>query len=137
MSEEQTSPESSEEPVIVQRRSPIRRAGCIAAVILWFVILLVPCFLIVFAVQQQFTISTGSAPGQQIRVWLISEADQRGIGASSASVHQTAPDAICVETTVHFLLWTGHSDPLSYCDCYQRADADSPWTQTDSGDCSG
>jgi hypothetical protein len=98
--------------------------------LIWFVLLLLPCFLIVLAVQQEIVISTGGAPGQQTRLWLISEADQRGLGISTTSTRQTTPNAICVETNVHFYLWAGKSDPSSYCDCYQRESADSPWSQT-------
>ena len=124
-------------PEAPPRRSPIRRAGCIVALVIWFVILLLPCFLIVLAVQQEIVITTGSAPGQELRLWLISEADERGLGLSSASVYQSSANALCVETNVHFLLWTGHSDPVLYCDCYQRASASAEWAQTDStaGEC--
>ena len=131
-------PITSAEPTAVpRRRSPIRRAGCIIAVLVWFLILLLPCFLIVLAVQQEIVISTGSAPGQQTRLWLISEADQRGLALSTASSRESNPNAVCVETNVHFYLWTGKSDPLSYCDCYQRDKADSPWSQvsTEAGAC--
>ena len=104
--------------------------GCTIAVLIWFLILLIPCFLINLAVQQEITISTGDAPGQMTRLWLISEADQRGLGLSTASVHQTDPNDLCVQTNVRFILWMGHSDPTLYCDCYQRASADVSWSMT-------
>ncbi len=130
----------TEEPVPeVRRRSPLRRAGCIIALVIWFAILLLPCLMITLAVQQEIVITTGGAPGQQIRVWLISEADQRGLAISTASAQQSSPDAVCVQTNVRFLLWAGKADPLSYCNCYQRADASAPWSETVSneGECSG
>ena len=122
-----------------RRRSPLRRAGCIILVLFWFLVLLLPCFLIVLAVQQEIVISTGSAPGQQTRLWLISEAEERGLAVSTTSTRQTNDNAVCVETDVHFYLWTGKSDPTSYCDCYQRENASSPWSQasTASGACTG
>lgn len=137
MSEGQTLTEETR--IAVPRRSPLRRLGCIAALVLWFAILLLPCFLVVLAVQQEIVISTGGAPGQQLRLWLISEADERGLAVSTASVRQSDPDALCVQTNVSFLLWAGNSDPLSYCDCYERPDASAPWSQTttNSGECSG
>ena len=132
MTEEMTPPPAP-------RRRPLRRAGCIMALVIWFVVLLLPCFLIVLAVQQEIVITTGSAPGQQTRLWLISEADQRGLALSTASVHQSDPNALCVQTNVRFLLWTGHSDPSVYCDCYQRAGENIPWssTKTTTGECTG
>ncbi|MFN8565855.1 MAG: hypothetical protein U0703_30415, partial [Anaerolineae bacterium] len=54
------------------RRSPLRRAGCIVALVIWFGILLLPCFLVVLAVQQEISIPTGGAPDQRLRLWLIS-----------------------------------------------------------------
>ena len=137
-------PESSEPaapvPVsIPRRRNPLRRTGCIIALIVWFLILLLPCFLIVLAVQQEIVISTGSAPGQQTRLWLISEADERGLALSTTSTRQNNENAVCVETDVHFMLWAGKADPTSYCDCYQRANASVPWSSvsTVSGACTG
>lgn len=127
--------ETTEKP----RRSPLRRAGCIAALVIWFAILLLPCFLIVLATQQEIVISTGGAPGQQLRLWLISEADERGLALSTASVQQSDANNICVETNVRFLLWAGNSDPLSYCECYQRASDAESWslTSSDGAACSG
>jgi hypothetical protein len=121
------------------RRRPIRRIGCTIALVIWFTILLLPCFLIVFAVQQQIVISQGGAPGQELRIWLISEAEQRGFGVSSTSVRQTNANALCVQTDVRFLLWAGSADPVNYCDCYERTNAESEWslTNTSTGVCSG
>ncbi len=122
-----------------RRRNPLRRVGCIIALVVWFLILLLPCFLIVLAVQQEIVISTGGAPGQQTRLWLISEADERGLGVSTTSTRQSNENAICVETDVHFYLWAGKSDPSSYCDCYQRENASTPWSRagTTPGACTG
>ena len=119
-------------PVPPKPRSRVRRAGCIIAAILWFFILLLPCFLIVLAVNQEIAITTGSAPGQQLRLWLISEAEQRGLAVSNASVHQSAENAICVKTTVNYYLWAGSEEPSVYCDCYERATADASWSYTTS-----
>ena len=121
------------------RRSPLRRAGCIAALVIWFLILLLPCFLIVLATQQEISVSTGGAPGQQLRLWLISEVDERGLALSTASVQQNETDAVCVETNVRYLLWAGSAEPVSYCECYQRGSESEAWalTSTGSAGCSG
>jgi hypothetical protein len=130
---------TTELPLVLRRRSPLRRAGCIVALVIWFALLLLPCFLIVLAVQQEIIITTGSVPGQQTRLWLISEAEERGLAISTASIRQSDENAVCVETDVHFMLWAGKADPTSYCDCYQRANASVPWSQasTASGACTG
>lgn len=131
--------EGTSEAVPVRRRSPLRRAGCVVALIFWFAILLLPCFLIVLAVQQEIVISTGGVPGQQLRLWLISEPDERGLGYSTASVRQSEATAVCVQTDVRFLLWAGSAQPVSYCECYERADESAEWSFVSSGEgiCSG
>lgn len=119
-------------------RSPIRRAGCILALIIWFAILLLPCFLIVLATQEEITITTGDVPGQQTRLWLISEAEERGIALSTGSVFPTSDTAVCIQTDVNYFLWTGSEQPSTYCECYERASADASWSYLDStqGACS-
>ncbi len=121
------------------RRSPLRRAGCIIALVIWFAILLLPCFFIVLAVQQEIVIPTGGAPGQQSRVWLISEADARGIGISTASALQPDETSLCVQTDVLFLLWAGSQEPSSYCECYARETSGDAWAFTEAvaGVCAG
>ncbi len=121
------------------RRRLIRRIGCGVLLVIWFCVLLLPCGLIVLAVQQQIVIPTGNAPGQQTRIWLISEPTERGFGISTASAISTDDNTLCVRTDVRFLLWAGQADPLSYCECYARANAGDAWSLTGSsqGACSG
>lgn len=135
----ETQPPDVQPPELPRRRSPLRRLGCGLMLVIWFAILLLPCALVVIAVRQEIVISQGDAPGQQTRFWLISEADQRGFGLSTASVMQISENALCVQTNVHFYLWTGSADPLTYCECYERVNADAPWslTSTSDGVCSG
>src|SRR5690606_35269280 len=118
--------------------SLLRRIGCGLLLVIWFAILMLPCFLFVLATQGEIAVSQGNVPGQQLRLWLISEPDQRGFAFSSAAVHATDENAVCVETSVRFLLWTGRAEPVSYCECYDRTDAESAWTYTSGGaQCSG
>jgi hypothetical protein len=107
-------------------------------VIVWFLILLLPCFLVVLAVQQEISINTGGMPGQQIRLWLISEAEQRGLALSTGTVRQSADNAACVQTDVNYYLWTGSEVPSVYCECYERESAEASWSYVTStaGACS-
>lgn len=109
-------------------RSRLRRAGCPVLVILWFLLLLAPCLCIVLATQGEIVIPQGSAPGQAIRIWLIMEADQRGLGLSSTSVQQVDENALCVESDIRFLLWSGSAESSSSCECYERASAEQQWS---------
>ncbi|MBK8028134.1 MAG: hypothetical protein IPK17_01225 [Chloroflexi bacterium] len=117
-------------PPTVRRRSPLRRLGCTIALIIWFTLLLAPCFLIVMATQGELTISQGNLPGQQIRLWLIMEADERGLGVSSTSTQQLDLNTIGLQTNINFLLWSGQADALIYCETFTRVSASDPWTPT-------
>jgi hypothetical protein len=110
------------------RRSPRCRAGCTILTILWFLLLLTPCVGIVLATQGDIVIPQGSVPGHEIRIWLISEADQRGLGLSSATIDQTNSNALCVETSARFILWTGNAAPLTSCVCYTRDSEEQAWS---------
>ena len=119
-------------PAPPRKRSPLRRLGCGVALVFWFLVLLTPLFLFTMAQQGEIVITTGSAPDQQIRLWLIMEIDQRGFGISTASVQQSEPNALCVQTNVNYLLWAGRERPSVHCSCYQRADESAAWSYTDS-----
>lgn len=112
----------------MRQRSPLRRAGCTVLVVLWFLLLLTPCFCITLATQGEIIIPQGSAPGQVIRIWLIMEADERGVGVSSTSVQQANENALCVETDTRFILWSGSAEPSASCECYEREDPDQQWS---------
>lgn len=106
---------------------PLRRLGCILITAIWFVILLIPLVFIVLAAQGEIRITTGDVPDQHIRLWLIGEPRQRGIGISSAGVHSRDDTNVCLQTSVNYLLWAGASEPSSYCECYQRGAPDEAW----------
>jgi hypothetical protein len=130
--------EPDEMVIMPPPRSRVRRLGCYGALALWFLLLLTPCLCIVLATQEQITVDLGSAPEQTLRIWLVNEAAKRGIGISRPSVYgDTHGNAICVQTDVNFLLWTGQEAPSSYCSCYTRPDSQRAWaeSQTLSGQC--
>lgn len=111
-----------------QPRSRRRRLLLSVALVIWFTLLLLPCVLFTLAINQEIVISTGDLPGQQLRVWLVMEPMQRGLGYSFASVAQRSENSACLTTNNGFLLWQGRGEPASYCECYERASAAEPWT---------
>ena len=121
--------------VTPQRRHPLKRPGCIIGLIIWFLILLTPCFMIALAAQGEIAIQTGGAPEQRIRLWLIQEADQSGIGISTPMT-VTRDQGICVETNVSFVLWRGQADATRYCECYVQVNDNWQTTSTAQGSCS-
>jgi hypothetical protein len=117
-------------------RHPLRKPGCVIALVLWFVLLLTPCIMIVLAMQGEISIAIGSAPEQRLRVWLIQEAGQSGIGFSNADIRQASENALCVQTNVNFLLWRGRAEPAQYCECYAQAESGWQATRVEQGACS-
>lgn len=111
-------PESTPPASTAKRRRPLRRFGCFLVLVLWCIILLSPCFLVVLATQQEILIQTGELPGQSLRIWLVNEPRQRGIGISRPSIYAEAENIICLQVDVNFLLWMGSEKPNTYCDCF-------------------
>lgn len=109
------------------RGSRLRRWGCIAAVIVWFVILLTPCFCLTLASQGEISVRLGDIPGQSLRIWLLSESHERGIGISRPSiVASSTAGQMCLQTDVSFVLWAGSQDATTYCECFAQS-ANSTW----------
>ncbi|NWF68753.1 MAG: hypothetical protein HXY40_06695 [Chloroflexi bacterium] len=106
--------------------SPLRRLGCVLLLILWFAFILLPCALVMLAQQQEIVISQGDLPGEQIRIWLIMEIEQRGLGIASTARH-AIDGAQCVQTDVRFALWQGEGEAVSYCECYTRGADEETW----------
>jgi hypothetical protein len=127
---EPASEQQEERPDIRKPRGPLARLGCAIALVVWAVLILSPCILIALAVQGEINIPTGEAPDQRLRIWLIMEATQRGIGVSSASISESESGQTCVQTETNFLLWQGQSESISYCECYLHEDGSKDWTPT-------
>jgi hypothetical protein len=121
---------------IPDQRHPLRRPGCVLGLFLWFIVLLLPCFLIMLAARGELSITTGSAPEQRLRVWLIQEVAQSGIGISTAGIVML-DDKVCVQTKVNFILWQGQAEPTQYCECYVQTGADFQLADTYTGSCRG
>lgn len=132
MSDVQSDPApEQEEPVIVRKkRGPFARLGCALGLVIWAVLILSPCILVALAARGEISITTGDAPEQRLRIWLIMEAAERGVGISTASIHEQANGQTCVQTDASFLLWQGKADPVSYCECYQHETGSEDWIPT-------
>ncbi len=109
----------------------MRRLGCGVALVLWFGVLLLPCFCFVLAAQGEITVSLSDVPGNTFRIWLVNEANERGIGISKPILRTTGDaNSVCVQTDVSFILWQGEGTPNHYCDCYTRPHEGTDWTST-------
>lgn len=126
-------------PPAPRRRHPLRRIGCTIVLVLWFLLLLTPCLLFYMASQGEISVRLGNLPDQSLRIWLVTEPQQRGIGVSSPAVARAADgNTACLQMTVHYWLWYGEAEEaVQYCECFSRADRDADWTMTEmeSGTC--
>lgn len=120
----------------IKRRPWYRRVGCLIGLFIWLTVMLIPCFFITLAFQQEIVITQGDAPNQVLRIWLINEARSRGLGVSNTTVYPDLQDeGLCVQTDVRFILWVGNSSPTSYCECFTPADGNLTLSSVQPGQC--
>src|ERR1041385_5904869 len=99
---------SPADPIPPKPRSLLRRLGCGITLVIWFTLILSPCLCIVLATQGEITLQLSDVPGNSLRVWLVNEAHERGVGISRPTIHASSDDnAVCVQTEVSFIFWEG------------------------------
>lgn len=146
MSEQQLTVSSADEtaqtasepiPTRRRRRGPLGRLGCGLGLVIWALLIFTPTIAIAIAFRGEVSITTGPAPEQRFRVWLIMEPRQRGLGISNGTSYHGSDGLICVQTNTSFVLWDGAGEPSSYCDCYLHDAAANTWSlaSTQTGDC--
>ncbi|MCY3778845.1 MAG: hypothetical protein OXG78_00925 [Chloroflexi bacterium] len=133
---EQAQPETGESATAVTRtrRGLLRRFGCGLILALWFLLLLTPCALFYLAANGEIRLFHADIPRPysqpRLLISLINDVENRGLQiVRSIPVRESDDTAVCVETVVNYLLWAsseGNQD-VTYCDCYERADATSSW----------
>ena len=123
------------EATVAKKRSPVRRAGCGLILAIWFTLLMTPCALFYLAANGEIRIEHADIPEPhahpRLLVLLINDVENRGLQIMrSFAAIEASEGEICVQTDVKYLLWQtreGNQD-VSYCDCYERTTAESPWT---------
>ena len=101
---------------------PIRRLGCGVLLMLWFVILLLPCLMIVLATQGEIILAHSGIPEDDFRIRLIQTTTERGLAVSNSRRIDTSEGAVCTVIDVRFFLWQGKANPAHYCSCYTGSD---------------
>lgn len=128
-------PEQEQASTVPGKTSGLRRVGCGLAVILWFMLLLMPCVLFYLAANGEIRIWHDAVPDPhahpRLLLSLLSEKEDRGLRIEASSVFNPDADDLstCVQTDVRFLLWEsqGGNQDVTYCECYQRSNADAVW----------
>lgn len=95
----------------------VRQWGCIAAVVVWLGLMICPIFVCVLIRNGQ--IEWGNDPQNQMRLFLVQERGQEGVG-----FQWTRPandDASCIYTTVRYpIMFEGEAENSSSCQCIQE-----------------
>ena len=117
-------PDTAQTAVPIKPRSRLRRIGCGIGLVIWVILLLLPCLAIALISQGEIAIQLGDVPGQSFRVWLIQDATERRLGIARPSIHTNDIANICLQTDTSFLLWMGKGESTSYCECFAH-DGDS------------
>jgi hypothetical protein len=100
---------------------PLRYLVYVLLFLLWLTVMLTPCFAITLASQGELEWKRGE--GNLDRIWLIQEAEQRGLGYYSERVEsdeRAGGGPMCVRSNAVFFLWEGATDDLNaeFCACY-------------------
>ncbi len=110
------------------REVRMRRALFWGGIVLWVVILMIPFLFVVLALRGEVSFGlAGDFPDNELRIWMVMEPRERGIGYSSPVVIAEDDTTLQVETRVRYLLWEGDNEALAYCYTYTRDSADDSW----------
>lgn len=138
--------ERTRRPILRIPQSRVGRVIFGIFVVLWFMILLLPCALFSLAFGGEIRIWHGDIPEREahplLLVNLVMDVDNRGLQFTRSTLHDASDTAVCIQTNVNYITWAtdGSAQAAVYCDCYARADQDAAWqlaeTRTDACDVS-
>lgn len=100
----------------------VRRLGCGALLMVWFVLMLWPCVLLTVIMEGEFVVTISDRPNHDARIFNVQSDDTRGFGFSYAEVQEESSERLCIKTYVRYIMWEGSNEPVDYCRCYERVD---------------
>jgi len=128
--------ERTRRPLFKRPQTPLGKLGCNLLIVGWFLVLLLPITMVWLAFGNTITIPRNNIPEAELhprlQIQLIMSVENRGLQISRSNVQRTDETNLCVENQRSYLLWEddGSALPATYCQCYQRADAQSEWVFT-------
>lgn len=136
--ENKSADDRGQKKTYTMREVIIRRIWFYIGLLVWILILSIPFFFVILGMRGEMSFNLwGDVPDNRLRIWMVMEPDERGIGYSLPSVVEREADALTVETHVRYALWQGEGENVAYCQHYVRDDGDSYWemVETYEGDC--
>jgi hypothetical protein len=125
--------ENSRKPLFSVPKNPLGRLGCGLLLVVWFVVLLLPCAMIYLAMGYTIFIPNGAIPEPEqhprFEIQLIMEIDNRGFKLSSSSIASETESRLCINNDANYLLWQSDetAQDSQYCQCYERRTVESSW----------
>ena len=99
-------------------------AGCLLSLFLGMTMVALFYLALTLAMRGELHLQRGALGG--IRLWLVREEANQGLGISSTRVRSGSESQgqVCLETRVRFLLWqqSEEVDNPRYCECFQQLD---------------
>jgi hypothetical protein len=133
--------ENSRKPLFRIPQNPLGRLGCMAALVLWFAVLLLPCAMIYLAMGNSITIANNNIPEPEqhplLELHLIMEIKNRGFRLSSSGIASQTESQLCINNSVTYLLWASDASATDsqYCQCYEAANGTWQFTEQYAGQC--
>jgi hypothetical protein len=90
-----------------------RYFGYLVFLLVWLVLISLPTFAFILAARGQ--IELGSSESQYLRVFLLQEKDDEGLGVEYARSVSSQPH--CLQTSVSYFLWAGQAQNVAFCQC--------------------
>ena len=95
----------------------LRRLAIVLLLLVWASVMAFPIFAVLLATQNQLQV--GEEQGRRLRLYLVQERAQEGIGIEWARpVAGTGDDAYCLQTSIRYLMWVGEGQNVTYCQCF-------------------
>jgi hypothetical protein len=92
----------------------LRRIVYALLIALWLLLMLFPFTAFILATRGE--IQSGSAPGTHVRIFLLQESEEKGVGLEwSRSAKQ---EERCYRSRVFYFLWEGEAENVTYCQCF-------------------
>lgn len=102
----------------------LRRVGCGFLLAFWFALIVItPCAAITLISGSEIRLTRSDVPDDYaLRMWLVQDANRRGLGVSTGFTTNPTSDTVCTITDTHFVLWKGSAQSSRGCACYAKAD---------------
>lgn len=99
----------------------LTRLGYTALVVLWLAVMCGPAFFCALVLNSGELV-WGDDPDDQVRVFLMQERGQEGLGVQwTRPLSSDSSEPLCTQTTVRYWMWAGEGENATMCTCAGEA----------------